>query len=137
MSLEIVPVTAPLLPDGKALSIKDQNEVSRQLAAGALPMAMEQYLTRLLTSTDVETLRKGVVELAKITRLVDDGQAALLPTINVVFNGMQGYSATVTSPAVVSEVSNLGLPAPAAPAPVLPPLPDDDESWAMSALEDC
>lgn len=81
-----------------ALTLREQNKLTQEIAAGAAPMLAEAYFAAAMESTDIETKGKALDRAAKITGLTEDRGASSLPTINITFSGTAFQIGSVAPP---------------------------------------
>lgn len=81
-----------------ALTLREQNKLTQEIAAGAAPMLAEAYFAAAMESSDTETMGKALDRAAKITGLTEDRGASSLPTINITFSGTAFQIGSVAPP---------------------------------------
>lgn len=122
-------LAAPSTPTAPTASLRAQNKLVQEIAAGIAPELAEAYFAAAMASSDIETKGKALDRAAKITGLTEDRGASSLPAINITFSGTAFQVGSVTPPKlqVLQDVTPRPLSS-AAPAD------DPEPAWAAALL---
>lgn len=113
------------------ISLREQNRMTQEIAAGSAPLLAEAYFTAALLSPDIEVKGKALDRAAKITGLTEDRGTSSLPTINVVFSGTAFQVPSITPPK--DRAPALQVLEDVTPRTTVPAIAEDDPNPAWAA----